>query len=163
LAGASDCEQANHVLRRFLPRHNRRFVVSAQEPEPVWVEWPKRQSLDEIFCFKYRRVVLNDNTVRIGRQVIDIPPPLSRAHARVDVHERFDGSFAVYLDSQCIAKKVLAQPGTVYRTRRKSDTPEQAPALRPPAQPRLPTGPWRPPSNHPWRRNTAATAKVKAS
>src|SRR5712692_3360242 len=28
MAGAADCEQANQVLRRFLPRHNRRFVVS---------------------------------------------------------------------------------------------------------------------------------------
>jgi len=29
LAGAANCEQASQVLRRFLPRHNRRFVVEA--------------------------------------------------------------------------------------------------------------------------------------
>src|SRR6266516_3291389 len=163
LAGAANCEQANEVLHRFLPRHNRRFVVSPQLPEAAWVEWPKRQALDQLFCFKYRRVVLNDNTVRFGQHVIDIPPPVSRAHARVDVHERFDGSFALYLQARCIATKVLADPAGVYRTRRKSTSPDPPPTLRPPSQPQPPTGPWRPPNNHPWRRITAAMAKAKAS
>lgn len=44
LAGAANCEQANQVLRRFLPRHNRRFVVKAQQPETAWVEWPRGRS-----------------------------------------------------------------------------------------------------------------------
>jgi len=115
LAGAANCEQANQVLRRFLPRHNRRFVVNAQQPETAWVEWPKGRHLDLLFCFKYRRVVLNDKPVRIGRHVIDIPPPankghISYAHARAEVQERFDGSFVVYLDGHCIATKVLAEP-----------------------------------------------------
>ena len=100
LAGARNCEHADQVLRRFLTRHNRRFVVSAQEAQTAWVEWPKERSLDEYFCFKYRRVVLNDNTVRIGTNVIDIPPTANRrasyAHARVEVQERFNGTFAVY-------------------------------------------------------------------
>ncbi len=75
------------MLRRFLPRHNRRFVVSAPQPETAWVEWPKGRNLDEFLCFKYRRAVLNDNTVRIGQHVIDIPPAKGRvsyAHARVE-------------------------------------------------------------------------------
>jgi hypothetical protein len=97
LADASNAEQANQVLSRFLPRHNRRFVVSAQEPDTAWVEWPKQRSLDELFCFKYRRVVLNDNTVHIGQHVIDIPASNRRsyAHARVEVQERFNGTLAV--------------------------------------------------------------------
>src|SRR6266851_4863288 len=163
MAGAADCEQANQVLRRFLPRHNRRFVVSARLPETAWVEWPKGRSLDELFCFKYRRVVLNDNTVRIGRLIIDLPSPVSHAHARVDVQERFDGSFAVYLDGHCIAKKVLAEPVKTYRTRRKSDSPEQPPTPKPPIQPQAPTGPWRPPKNHPWKQDARALAKAKAA
>lgn len=86
------------MLRRFLPRHNRRFVVGAHEPETAWVEWPKERSLDELFCFKYRRAVLNDNTVRFGQHVIDIPPSTNRrsyAHSRVEVQERFNGTLAV--------------------------------------------------------------------
>src|SRR6266851_7163581 len=163
MAGAATCEQANQVLRRFLPRHNRRFAVSAQLPETAWVEWPKGRSLDELFCFKYRRVVLNDNTVRIGRLIIDLPPPVSHAHARVDVQERFDGSFAVYLHGRCVAKRVLAEPVKTYRTRRKSDSPEQPPTPKPPIQPQAPKGPWRPPKNHPWKQGARALAKAKAA
>src|SRR6266568_4028069 len=163
LAGAGNCEQANQVLRRFLPRHNRRFAVSPQLPETAWVEWPKGSSLDELFCFKYRRVVLNDNTVRIGRHIIDLPSPVSRAHARVDVQERFDGSLAVYLNGRRIVKKMLAEPVKTYRTRHKSDLSEQPPAPKPPAPTRTPTGPWRPPSSHPWKQIAKALAKAKAS
>jgi len=163
LAGAATCEQANQVLRRFLPRHNRRFVVSAQLPETAWVQWPHGRSLDELFCFKYRRVVLNDNTVRIGRLIIDIPPPVSHAQARVDIQERFDGSFAVYLDDRCIAKKILADPVKTYRTRRKSGSPEQPPTSKTPTQPQARKGPWRPPKNHPWKRVARALTKANAA
>jgi len=163
MAGAATCEEANQVLRRFLPRHNRRFAVSPQLPETAWVEWPKGSSLDELFCFKYRRVVLNDNTVRIGRHIIDLPSPVSRAHARVDVQERFDGSLAVYLNGRRIVQKMLAEPVKTYRTRHKSDLSEQPPAPKPPAPTRTPTGPWRPPSSHPWKQIAKALAEAKAS
>ncbi len=163
MAGAADCEQANQVLRRFLPRHNRRFVVSARLPETAWVEWPKGRRLDELFCFKYRRVVLNDNTVRIGEHIIDLPSPVSHAHARVDVQERFDGSLAVYFNGHCIAKKMLPETAKVYRTRRKSDISEQPPTLKPPIEPKARNGPWRPPRSHPWKRVARALAKAKAA
>jgi len=167
LAGASNCEQANQLLRRFLPRHNRRFVVSAQEPETAWVEWPRDRRLDELFCFKYRRVVLNDNTVRIGTNVIDIPASanrrLSYAHARVEVQERFNGTFAVYLDGNCIAKKVQAEPGATYRTRNKwTSLSDESPIPMPKPPQAPPKGPWHPALNHPWRRPTVARLAVKA-
>jgi len=168
LAGASNCEQANLVLRRFLPRHNRRFVVAAQDAEAAWVEWPKERSLDEVFCFKYRRVVLNDNTVRIGNHVIDIPASADRrsyAHARVEVQERFNGSLAVYLDGHCIAKKVLAER-TTYRTRAKWSNVSEEPPMRTSKQPgriaATPGGPRRPARNHPWRRSSVVRPLVEA-
>ncbi len=169
LAGAGNCEQANQVLRRFLPRHNRRFVVDAQDAEAAWVEWPRGRSLDEFFCFKYRRVVLNDNTVRFGQHVIDIPPSDHRhsyAHVRVEVQERFNGTFAVYLDGHCIAKKVQAAATATYRTRGKwSKLSEQPPVPRakPPEQAaRTSGGSGRPARNHPWRRAIVARTLARA-
>ena len=167
LAGAANCEQANQVLRHFLPRHNRRFVVSAQQPETAWVKWPKGRHLDELFCFKYRRVVLNDNTVRIGQHVIDIPPPakgrISFAHVRVEVQERFDGSMAVYLNGHCIATKVLAEPTRAYRARGKSASSEQPPPMTKPKRAQAaPNSEWQPAKNHPWRRAITANALAKA-
>ena len=169
LAGAANCEQANQVLRRFLPRHNRRFVVSAQQPETAWVEWPKGLNRDELFCFKYRRVVLNDSTVRIGQHVIDIPPPakgrISYAHVRVEVQERFDGSLAVYLDGRCIATQVLAETTRPYRTRGKTGVTEQPPITKPKKPQAASKGPLRPTKSHPWKRQAAAgvIAKARAS
>src|SRR6266852_6977756 len=163
LAGAATCEEANQVLRRFLPRHNGRFVVSAQLPETAWVQWPKGRSLDELFCFKYRRVVLNDNTVRMGEHIIDLPSPVSHAHARVDVQERFDGSLAVYLNGRCIAKKRLAESVNPYRTRRRSDISEPPPTFKPRTEPKARNGPWRPPRSHPWKLAARALAKAKAA
>jgi len=158
-------DQANQVLWRFLPRHNRRFSVAAQDLEPAWIDWPPDQRLDEYFCFKYRRVVDNDNTVRFGEHVIDIPSPPDRrtsyARARVELQERFDGVIAVYLSGHCIAKKVIADPKATYRTRPRNQAPDQPPPPRPsrarkPAA--TPAGPAKPPANHPWRRPILAAA-----
>jgi hypothetical protein len=74
LAGAGTREQADQVLWRYLPRHNRRFTVPAQDPATAWIAWPAGRHLDDVFCFKYRRLVGNDNTVRFGDELIYIPP-----------------------------------------------------------------------------------------
>ena len=47
-----------------------------------------------MFCFKFRRAVGNDNTVRFGTLIINLPSRqqrISSAHLRVEVHQRFDG------------------------------------------------------------------------
>src|SRR6266851_73850 len=158
LAKASTASDANQVLGRCLPRHNRRFMVAAQDPDPAWMPWPKNHQLDEFFCFKYRRVVGNDNTVRFGPHLIDIPRSKDRnshAHARVEVHERFDGTLCIFADGLCLAKKVLADPKTFYRVADHSDAAALAPvsimskpkALRTPS-----SNPQSPARNHPWRR-----------
>jgi transposase len=158
VAMARTVGEANQVLQRCLPRHNRRFMVAAQDPEPAWLPWPKNRRFDEFFCFKYRRVVANDNTVRFGSQLIDIPPSRDRnshAHERVEVHERFDGTLCIFRGGVCLAKKVLPQSKTLYRVALHYESPDLAPvpliktpsALTPPS----PT-PYKPAAKHPWRR-----------
>ena len=170
LAGATNAAEANEVLWRLLPKHNRRFSIAAQNSETAWVPWSKQRRLDDVFCFKYRRVVLNDNTVRLGEHLIDIPAPADRrvsfAHARVDVHERFDGSLAVYLHGVCVAKKVVAEPPKDYRTHVKGTSTELAPEPRPrqlvsTKQP--PTAPTKPALSHPWRRLVVTGPPRKAA
>ncbi len=156
LAKACSLSDANQVLERCLPRHNRRFMVVAQDPNPAWIPWPKNRRLDEFFCFKYRRVVANDNTVRFESHLIDIPRTqdrISRAHARVEVHERFDGTLCVFADGLCLAKKVLADRKTLYRVADHSPAADLAPVtiMLKPKISSLAT-PQRPAANHPWRR-----------
>ena len=64
LAGASSIGEANSVLEQFLPRFNRRFRVPPQYPEPAFRPLDPELCLEQILCFKHRRKVARDNTVR---------------------------------------------------------------------------------------------------
>ena len=64
LAGATTVEQAKAVLQQFLPRFNRRFGVPAQCPEPAFRPMSPESRLGHILCFKHRRRVGRDNTVK---------------------------------------------------------------------------------------------------
>jgi hypothetical protein len=78
LAGAATREEANVVLQRYLPRHNRRFSVPPADLVSAYLPWPRQRPHHEVFCFKFRRAVGNDNTVHLGKLVIDIPPRQQR-------------------------------------------------------------------------------------
>lgn len=158
LAGAASQADAEQVLARYLPRHNRRFTVPAADGDPAWMPWPATLRLDEVFCFKYRRVVANDNTVRFGEHLLDIPPNRARisyARARVEVHERFDGTLRVYYRGACLARLSLAEPPSVYRTANPGHAPVASPPPRVAKEIHVASpGPQPPPSSsHPWRRS----------
>jgi hypothetical protein len=94
------------VLERFRADYNRRFAVSAADPAPAWRKLRPGIDLARVCSFGYQATVLNDNTVRLGGVVIDIPPgPRQRgyAHSRVEVRQLLDGSWRVYYDDRLIA------------------------------------------------------------
>jgi transposase len=99
LAGAHDLATANEVLDRFLPRFNRRFTVPAADPVPAWRPLPAGTRIEQVCCLKYRRVVANDHTVRVGASILQLPPgPGRRGYAgrRVEVQLRLDGRIVVW-------------------------------------------------------------------
>ena len=67
-AGASSIGAANSVLEQFLPRFNRRFQVPPQHPEPAFRPLDPELCLEQVRCFKHRRRVARDNTVRFQLQ-----------------------------------------------------------------------------------------------
>ena len=94
LANACNMEDANTILREFLPRFNERFGVSAAQPEPAYRPVVTGLDLDGVLCFKERRRVAKDNTVQYHRQTLQIfpgPERTSYARAHVEVQERLDG------------------------------------------------------------------------
>lgn len=98
-AGASTLAEANVVLPDFLQAFSDRFSVTPADPNLAYREPPKSFRPDEVFCFKYLRSVSADNTVQFFRRRIQIQPSGSRssyARLRVEVHERLDGSIAIY-------------------------------------------------------------------
>jgi transposase len=100
-------EGGNGFLKEFVPRFNRRFAISPRESQKAWREVARELDLDRIISFRYHSVVGNDNSIRIGGLVLDVPPGLNRrsyAKAQVEVRQLLDGSWRVYYQDQLIAK-----------------------------------------------------------
>jgi transposase len=107
LEGVQTLQEANRFLKLFVPRFNRRFAVCPRESEKAWRKVPPDLDLDRIISFRYRSVVGNDNSVRIGGLILDLPPGPHRrsyAKAQVEVRQLLDGAWRVYYHDQLIAK-----------------------------------------------------------
>jgi transposase len=107
LAGMTTMPEANVFLNSFIKRFNRHFAIPPREFQKAWRRVPKEVDLDRIISFRYHTVVANDNTVRLGGLIIDIPPgPYRRSYARekVEVRQLLDGSWRAYHRDQLIAK-----------------------------------------------------------
>jgi len=130
LAKARTAIEANRVLERYRPEHNRRFGVGPSQAAPAWRPLRHGVDLDRVCSFFYEAVVLNDNTVRLSSVVIDIPPgPGKRgyAHAKVEVRQLLDGSWRVYYQDQLIASKQPTELGELRaRKRRKRSAADRA-------------------------------------
>ncbi len=114
LAKATTATEANAVLEWYRPDHNRRFAVAPQDSASAWRRLQECTDIDRVCAFYYEAVVANDNAVRLGSVVIDIPPGPGRrgyAKARVEVRQLLDGSWRVYHRNSLIAKAAAA-PGT---------------------------------------------------
>ena len=164
LKGAKTMEEANQVLWDYLPGHNEKFATVAAEPDLAYRKPEGGFIPDEVFCFKYRRTVGLDNVVRFGEHRLQIMPTngrMSYARAKVEVHERMDGSIGVYYQGQCLATKPAPLEAPMLRVRNMATvTPKGAnseefgvPVIisRDVPQPRS-VKPRKPGPDHPWRK-----------
>ena len=125
-ADIRDIHEANHFLKSFIPRFNRRFAIKADDPDKSWRKVPHPLNLKTEIAFRYSSTVLNDNTVRLGGLVIDIPPgPARRSYAKaeVEVRQLLDGTWRVYYHRKAIAQHKptpLAEP-VMARYRQRSN------------------------------------------
>ena len=108
LAGASNESAANYILKEFLPDYNRRFRVQAKESGSAYRQ-PKPDFIaDQVFCYKYSRVVGIDNVVQFGQQRIQILPTPRRqsyARCRVEIRARLDDTLAICYEGQILKTK----------------------------------------------------------
>ena len=129
VANTRTAAQANAVLERVRPEYNRRFGLAAADATPAWRSVRRGTDLDRVCSLAYAATVLNDNTVRLGGTVIDVPPgPRQRsyARARVEVHQLLDGSWRVYLGDAVIATKAATTSGAVRTIKRRRRRPPSA-------------------------------------
>lgn len=148
LAGARTIEEANKVLRDFLPRYNRRFVVLAKEPGSAYGRIREGFVPDEVFCFKYKRTVGADNVVSFEGHRLQIVPTNGRAsyaRCKVEVHKRLDRSLAVYYQSKRLTARPAPLEPALLRSQAKvaeSVLVGRAPSL---------VSRHKPDTDHPWR------------
>jgi transposase len=120
MAGAKTTEEANQVLWSFLPRFNQRFAVPASEPGSAYRQPPEGFDPDTIFCFKYYRTAGQDNVVRFAEHRLQILPTngrLSYSRLKVEIHERMNGSLAVYHQGTCLGIKPAPPDAPTLRAR----------------------------------------------
>ncbi len=171
LAGTATIEQANRMLRDFLPRYNRRFGVAPAQPGSAYRQLASGVSLDAALCFKYLRTVANDNTVHFNGAALQVLPDglrTSYARARVEVQVRLDGSILVFHQGRCVASApaplepvtLRARKGPRYNGLLLADTPSLSDndnhdtlTTTPltPKKTRVQTT-TKPSPNHPWRK-----------
>ena len=163
LAGASTGEEANRVLGAFLPRFNARFGVPPAQAGSAYRHLSPAQDLESVLCFHYPRTVAADNTVRFGRQTLQLLPGLDRisyAHARVQVQERLDGALVVQYQGKTLATRPAPPTAPVLRLHKRSSMPlpqEPAPCLPTAPRPRNGAKPPIPAPDHPWRKPLLVT------
>jgi hypothetical protein len=106
LAAISTPQQATDFVNGpFKTDFNARFAKPARERQPAWRPLPKGVDVDRICSFRYQATVGNDNAVRLGGIILDIPPgPRHRGYAkvRVEVRHLLDGRWRVYGKDQLL-------------------------------------------------------------
>ena len=122
-------QDVERSMRSYLRNHNKRFAHPPRATKSVFRKWPAHLAADDVFCWRYIRVVRNDNTISFNNLVVDLPPTPnneSLAKCRVDVLENFDGSLAVKHEGRLLA---MVMPKAA-RPHRRSDLPKAVIAER---------------------------------
>jgi len=100
LRGIDNASAATRYLNEhFIPKYGRRFGVAPENPQASWRPLAPCVDLHNVLCRRYERTVINDNTISIKNQVVQLLPTSTRMHfvrAKVIVNQWLDGSFHVF-------------------------------------------------------------------
>src|ERR1700722_18995964 len=177
LAKVRTVDQANAVLERLLPEHNRRFSVPAGLPVDAHRRLGSGHNLAAILSIQEQRVVANDYTVRLENRLYQLDKPIypGERGGKVIIELRLDGTMAVRFGNRYLKYHEITARGKAEKRDEASSQEASSPGSTPingrsgrtPAEPYPPvdegenskTGPYRPPANHPWRRGFLGQGK----
>ena len=123
---ATTVEQAKAVLQHFLPRFSRRFGVPAQCPEPAFRPLGPESRLGHILCFKHRRRVVGDNTVKYYRRTLQLLPIQQRRSGRRGT-EGLDGRLSLQHEGRIIASQEAPPNPAPLRSRNETSSATSIP------------------------------------
>lgn len=97
LAKVKTIDQANEVLERLLPDHNRRFKVPAAEAGDAHRTVGSGHHLAAIFSIQETRVVANDYTIRFENRLYQLGKPIypGERGGKVTIELRLNGTMAI--------------------------------------------------------------------
>ncbi|MYA50072.1 MAG: ISNCY family transposase [Chloroflexi bacterium] len=135
LAGAESIDEANAILKDFVPRYNAQFAVPAELAKPAYRAWDEHRHLDEVLCFKSLRRVDRDNTVKHQWRTLQLLPSMERpsyAGVQVEVLEHTDAHLQVRYEGDIIPHRYAPpRPGVLRATTGAlAPTPEMARIVR---------------------------------
>ena len=117
LADARTIDQANAVLRHFLPRYNAQFVVPAELPERPPVLGPAAGPGRKPLLQTHTRKVARDNTVKYQWRTLQLLPSTERpsfAGVQVKVLEHTDGRLQIRYQGEIIpCQQAPPRPGVL--------------------------------------------------
>lgn len=123
LAGITTAEKATTFVNGpFKADFNARFSKPAKESQPAWRALPKAVDVDRICSFRYQATIGNDNAIRLGGRVLDIPAGPRRrgyAKARVEVRQLLDGRWRVYYKDELLLETAPPAVQAPLRTKRR--------------------------------------------
>lgn len=139
LANISTIKEANNFLKRYWPKHNKRFSVKPIEEGNFNRPLPEGIDLDAILCKKTEHILRNDFTIKHDKKLYQI---LDKSVGRkVSVEERTSGALYITYNGRKLRYKQIQ-----YRLK--------------PEKPKLPRRINRPSRKHPWRKPAGGLAKA---
>ncbi len=168
-ADADSLDEANVVLRKYLPRYNNRFTKPPAQPGSAYRPQLSRAEANARICFTYWRTVTNDHTFSLfghDLNLPDLPVSLNLARRRIQLRHRMDGRLAVVYNRQVLGLLQPAQLGPPRLGQFEPAAKHLANRLPPVQIPSSPSSngseatssqePRKPDHNHPWRRQGRA-------
>ncbi|MEI6845892.1 MAG: ISNCY family transposase [Candidatus Firestonebacteria bacterium] len=134
LEGIKSIEEANKFLPGFLAKHNKRFKFEAASPGDLHRPIPEGLKLSSILCIKKERVLRNDFTVSYENKLYQVLDRLSGR--KIVIIESLTGKISlIYKGRELNYKEIVIRP-------KKEEQKEI----------RIPCSKYRPPMNHPLKR-----------
>jgi hypothetical protein len=180
LAGVTTCAEANAVLARLLPAHNRRFRKPARQAADAHRPLAPAHDLAAILAHQEERVVANDYTIRFRNRFYQLLKPVypGERGGKVVIELRLDGSMTIRFREKYLNYREVAAGsshwgggGTTPPEKKEKQGPCEEPGSpgiqptggrsgRTPAEPYPPdgggqntaSGRRRPAEDHPWRK-----------
>ncbi|AMV25953.1 Integrase core domain protein [Gemmata sp. SH-PL17] len=143
LAQAKTCAQANRVLERLVPDHNRRFAKAAPKATDAHRRLGTSHRLESILSIQSERVVSNDYVVRFENRFYQLLPPVypGERGGRVVLEHRLDGSMAIRFGTRFLEyREIQATRGRQEAAKPLVESKKKPSKVR------------KPPAEHPWRK-----------